>query len=119
MSLAIVAISANTASAYRGNPELSGPNCNSETRSAVKLALENNDFQSWKNLISENNRVTQFVTEENFSKFSEMHKLMSSGNFEKAKEIRTELGLGLKNGPGQKRGFGQGDGNFGRMQNKK
>jgi hypothetical protein len=44
------------------------------------------------------------VNEGNFSRFTEMHKLMLEGKTDEANKIRTELGLGLRDGSGQSQG---------------
>ena len=48
------------------------------------------------------------VTEENFSKFAEAHKLGTEGKTAEADAIRTELGLRTSNG--EKGGYGRGQG---------
>ncbi len=69
-----------------------------ERRAAIDAAFEARDYGAWVEAMSENdngrgNRMAEFVTEENFSLFAEMHEAMQSGDFEKAEEIRAELGL--------------------------
>jgi Spy/CpxP family protein refolding chaperone len=59
----------------------------------AREAIENNDFQTWLNAIPEDCPARENITEENFSKLVEAHKLMQEGKFEEAKEIREELGL--------------------------
>ena len=89
------------ASAYRGDSNVSGPDCNPERHEAMMVAFGNNDYNSWKNLMSGKGRVTQVVTEQNFARFAEAHKLMQEGDIEGAKAIRSELGLGQNNGWGK------------------
>lgn len=100
--------SALYASAYQGDPNVKGPNYTAERHSAMTKAFENNDYNAWKELMAGRGRVTQVVNEGNFSRFSEAHKLALEGKTDEAKKIRTELGLGLKNGAGQGRGMGRG-----------
>jgi hypothetical protein len=38
-------------------------------------------------------KVTQVINDQNFSKFSEMHRLMLEGKYDEANKIREELGL--------------------------
>lgn len=102
-----------TATAYRGDPSVVGPNFTEERHQAMEKAFENNDFQAWKNLMQGKGRVVQVVNEENFSRFAEAHRLAEEGKLDEAKQIRTELGLGLQNGTGN--GFGQGQGRGNRM----
>src|SRR4030043_2206690 len=94
----------SSAVAYRGDPNVQGPNYSPERHEAMTKALENRDYNAWKELMQGKGRVTQVINEGNFARFSEMHKLMLEGKTEEANSIRTELGLGLKNGSGQGQG---------------
>lgn len=108
----IIAISALGVAAYssasafgwngQGKP---GPNYTPERHEQMTRAFESNDYQAWKNLMGERGPA-RFVTEEEFPKFSEMHKLMLEGKIEEANKIRQELGIGQ--GMGQRRGNGNG-----------
>ena len=106
IALGAGAILATTSSvlAYRGDPNVQGPNYTVERHEAMTKAFENKDFNTWKELMQGKGRVTQVVNEGNFSKFSEMHKLMLEGKTDEANKIRTELGLGLRDGSGQGKG---------------
>lgn len=101
---------ASGALAYRGDPNVQGPNYTAERHEAMTKAFDNNDYNAWKELMQGRGRVTQVVNEGNFSRFAEMHKLMLEGNAEEANKIRTELRLGLRNGSGQRQGQGMGYG---------
>jgi hypothetical protein len=94
--------------AYRGDPNVQGPNYSPERHEAMTQAFENNDYNAWKELMQGKGRVTQVVNESNFARFAEAHKLALGGKTEEAKSIRTELGLGLRNGSGQGQGMGYG-----------
>ena len=98
----------NAISAYRGDPSIKGPDCTDERHQEMEEAFETNDYQAWKNLMQGKGKVTQVVNEGNFARFTEAHKLAEEGKMDEAKQIRTELGLGLKNGSGN--GYKQGDG---------
>jgi hypothetical protein len=87
--------------AYRGDPAVKGPNYSEEKHTLMQKAFETNDYSAWKNLMQNRGRVIQIINENNFSKFSEAHKLALSGDIEGAQKIRQELGLGLKNSTGQ------------------
>jgi len=87
--------------AYQGDPSVQGPNHTEERHAAILAAFENNDYQAWSELMAGKGRVTQMVNEENFPRFAEAHRLAAAGDVEGAKQIRTELGLGLRNGAGQ------------------
>jgi len=82
--------------AYRGDPAVKGPNYSEERHTFMQKAFEANDYNAWKNLMQNRGRVTQVINEDNFSKFSEAHKLALSGDLVGAQKIRQELGLGLK-----------------------
>ena len=59
-------------------------------------------------------RVSQIITQDNFAKFAEIHKLVEQGKYAEADAIRQELGLGMGQGQKSGMGFGQGMGH-GRM----
>lgn len=95
--------------AYRGNPNVQGPNYTVERHEAMTKAFANKDYNSWKNLVSGNNgRMNQVISEENFGRFVEAHNLALQGKTDEANKIRTELGLGLRNGSGKGQGMGYG-----------
>lgn len=98
--------SALYASAYQGDPNVKGPNYTAERHDAMTKAFENNDYNAWKELMAGRGRATQVVNEGNFSKFAEAHKLALEGKTDEANKIRTELGLGLRNGSGNGQGMG-------------
>ncbi len=97
--------------AYQGNFGEPGPNCTGERHEAVTQAFENNDYNAWKEQMNGRGRVSEAITEDNFGRFAEAHKLASEGRTEEAAAIREELGLGLRaeNGNGHRRG-NRGDG---------
>ncbi|MFC1711719.1 hypothetical protein ACFLZ1_03990 [Patescibacteria group bacterium] len=97
------------AQAYQGDPSIQGPNCTAERHEAMEQAFENNDYNAWKELMSGKGRVTQVITEENFTRFAKAHELAEEGKLDEAKQIRQELGLGL----GNRKGDGSGQGNKG------
>ena len=95
--------------AYQGNPSVQGPNYSAERHEAMTKAFANKDYNAWKNLMSGNNgRVAQVINQSNFGKFVEAHNLALQGKTEEANKIRTELGLGLRNGSGMGQGMGYG-----------
>lgn len=105
-----LAITSGTAFAYRGDPSVQGPSCTTERHEAMIKAFEANDYNAWKELMQGKGRVTQVVTEQNFARFAEAHKLALAGNTDEAKKIREELGMGLENGGGRGTGQQAGDG---------
>ena len=65
-----------------------------ERHKSVEGAIENGDYDAWAKLMDGHGRISTVVNEGNFDTFVEMHEAMESGDFEKAQELRTELGLG-------------------------
>lgn len=90
-------ITPTSALAYQGNPSVTGPNCTSETHDAIQQAIENGDYNTWKELMNGRGRITEAITEDNFAKFAEAYKLAQEGKTDEANTIRQELGLGLGN----------------------
>lgn len=69
-----------------------------ETRDAMKEALDNADYEAFKELKADK-PMSDKITEENFDKFVESHNLREAGDHEGARAIMEELGLQMK-GPG-------------------
>ena len=97
-----------TVLAYRGDPDVKGPNYTEERHTAMEKAFENKDYNAWKTLMAGRGRATQIVNAQNFAKFAEAHELAEQGKTEEANKIKTELGLGLHNGSGMGQGMGYG-----------
>ena len=93
--------------AYRGDPTIQGPNYSVERHTAMTEAFANQDYQSWQEQMQGKGRVSEIVTEENFARFAEAHRLAQEGKLEEARQIRQELGLGLSDGNGGQRGVGK------------
>jgi len=110
---AVLLGSAKSAFAYKFDPTVQGPNYSPERHESITQALNNNDYNAWKAQMQGKGRVTQVINQGNFAKFAEMHKLSLEGKTQEANQIRTELGLGLRDGSG----FGQGNG-YGRGTNR-
>jgi Spy/CpxP family protein refolding chaperone len=83
--------------------------CTAEHHEEIEQALENGDYASWKELRGDRGRISQVVTEQNFSTFVAMHEAMEAGDTAKANELRAELGL-PEHGKGMMRGNGRGIG---------
>lgn len=94
--------------AYRGDPNKLGPNCTKEQHEAIQKALENKNYNEWRKLMT-GKPILNKISEKNFAKFAEMHKLMLQGKTDEANKLRAELGLGqgqrLGNGKGMGRNF--------------
>jgi repressor of nif and glnA expression len=90
--------------AYQGNFSTQGPNYSEDRHEAIEQAINNKDYTTWFELMTNEGRtpkVTQLVTEENFEKFIQMHNAQISNDIATAQKLRTELGLGAKNGTGK------------------
>ncbi len=105
---AVGTIVAGSTYAYQGDFTKKGPNYTSERHAAMEKAFENKDYNAWKNLMQGRGRVTQVVNAQNFAKFAQVHELAEQGKTVEANKIRTELGLGLRNGTGIGQGMGYG-----------
>jgi len=109
----LAGVISGTALAYRGDPNVQGPNYSPERHEAMEQAFENNDYNSWKQLMEQNahrGRVMDVINKSNFAQFAQVHELMEAGKIDEANALRQQLGLGLKNGSGQGRGQGMGKG---------
>ena|SRR3989339_972562 len=103
-----VIIAPQAVQAYRGDPNVTGPNYTEERHAAMEQAFTNKDYNAWKEQMAGRGRVTQVVNADNFARFAEAHELAEQGNTEEANKIRAELGLGLHNGSGMGQGMGYG-----------
>ena len=84
-----------------------------ERREELEKILDENDFEAWSDFISESDdwgrgKISEVITEENFSTFVAMHEAIEAGDATRAKELREELGLEMN-----VHGLGQGLGNKG------
>lgn len=88
-----------------------------ESRQAMQTALENRDYNAWKEIIDSRPKITDYVNQDNFNQFVDMHNYRLSGDFEAADAIRTELGIptGLGMGDGPHMGGHMGRGGMGRQ----
>lgn len=109
LALMVVGLIAATGlvSAYRGDYSVEGPDCNEERHEAMENAFESNDYNAWKELMTEDGRhprVVDVVTPSNFATFVKAHEAGESGDEETAAILRAELGL--NNGQGPRDGSG-------------
>ena len=87
-------ISVGAVSAYRGDYSVEGPNYTPERHEEMQQAFEDEDYESWYNLMTKDGRhprVVDVVTEENFDLFIQAHDAGKSGQSETAAAIRAEL----------------------------
>ena len=108
--VAIIATAGMTAStfAYHGDPSVKGPNVDTKTHEAMTDAFENRDYNSWKaNKPNEaKGRMMDVVKDKaTFTKFAEMREARMAGDTDRAEDLRTELGLGQRNGEGYRQGM--------------
>ncbi|MFZ5982713.1 MAG: hypothetical protein ACOYS2_04065 [Patescibacteria group bacterium] len=115
--LFLVAGSASTYAFFRPNSQF-GPYFSPERHKDMTEALKNNDFEAWKEVMKRDEfgrrKALSVINENNFSDFSQMHKLMLEGKYQEANAIREKLGL-RKIGAGRMgmmRGNGKGGCNF-------
>lgn len=106
-------LSAGGASAYRGDPNVQGPNYTAERHEAMTQVFANKDFEAWQKLMTETGRGGRMLevvdTPEEFGKLVEMRQRRLEGDTAGADQIRAELGLGQGYGAG-KQGGGRGQG---------
>ncbi|MBN1778929.1 MAG: hypothetical protein JW816_01790 [Candidatus Buchananbacteria bacterium] len=82
-----------------------GPRFDSQAHQSILQALENRDYQAWKEAVG-NNPIANVITQDNFDQYAEMHDLMQAGKIDEAKAIADQLGI--KNGFGMMGGRGYG-----------
>lgn len=102
-------LTVSAVNAYRGDPSVTGPDHTPERHEAMVQVFENNDYNSWKELMADR-PMGQRITEENFGKFVEMRQLRHEGKTDEANQIRAELGFGLRDGSGKNLSGGMKDG---------
>lgn len=109
-ALAAVALTGSqiAVNAYQGDHAKQGPHYSEERHQMMTQAFESNDYNAWKEQMDGHGRITEVVTEENFSKFAEAHQLALEGKMDEANALRAELGLRTHNG--EKGGHGKGEG---------
>lgn len=95
VSAILLVTTQNKALAYRGDPNVQGPNCTTERHEAISKAIESGDYETWNNLKQGRGRVSQVINKDNFAKFAQAYKLAKEGKLEEAAKIRAELGLGF------------------------
>ncbi len=96
-----------TALAYKGDPNVQGPNYTPERHEAMTEAFANKNYEAWKAQMN-GRGITRRITAENFAKFAEAHELALQGKTTEANAIRAKLGLGQHNGSGMGQGNSQG-----------
>jgi len=99
--------------AYQGDYSINGQDYSEDRHEAMEQAFDNLDYDAWVTLMTENGRhprVVEVVDAGNFATFAEAHEAGESGDFDRASELRAELGLNNGRGPRDGTGFGSGKG---------
>lgn len=104
--------------AYKGNPNVQGPNYDADVHEQLEAAIESGDYDAWLAIRQENNlpmngKIFQVINEDNFDKYTELHEAMQSGDYDTANAIKSELGLGqgmMKRGNSRTLGAGNSQG---------
>lgn len=95
--------------AYQGTPGVQNPNPTDPVRhETMQKALETNNYTQWKELMAGKGILNKITTEEQFKTFIAMRDAYAKGDTTTYNELKTELGLGQRNGTGNKWNKGQG-----------
>lgn len=100
LTVGVFGIGLQVASAYQGDPSVTGPNYSADRHGAMQQAFADRDYETWKELMDGKGRITEVINEKNFAEFARAHELALAGDIEGAREIRQELGLGHGKGNG-------------------
>jgi len=103
--------------AYQGVPGTPGPNCtvDDSVRAELQAAIESGDYATFQQIrdeydIAKGKIWSTIDTPEEFELFSELHEAVTSGDIDRAMEIREELGLPLGGNYGYAHASGPQDG---------
>jgi len=88
LAVGVLGMGMQAASAYQGDPTVTGPNYSTDRHEAMEQAFENEDYDAWKEVMDGKGRAAEMVTAENFGQFARAHKLALEGDLESAQEIR-------------------------------
>jgi len=106
-------LASGQASAHFGNnPEGTGKNYDPDRHAQMQEIIDNKDYQAWLEIVGDK-PVTEYINQDNFSRFLEMKEARHSGDFDTADAIREELGMperGTHREEGPRRGDGNGQG---------
>lgn len=110
LALTIV-ISVGTVFAYKGDPTQTGPFYDEEKHEAMLKAFEQNDYDAWYELMTQDGRypkILEKINEDNFETFVELRQARLEHDTDKIQELEQELGLN--------QGFGRHQGHNGNFQ---
>ena len=117
MAVFVISLMSLGVIAYRGDPNVQGPNYNADVHEQLEAALENGDYELWLSIREDNNlptrgKIFSMIDEDNFDLFVNLHEANEVGDVDAANAIRAELGLGqgmMRRGNSNGRGMqGQG-----------
>ncbi|AHB41717.1 hypothetical protein P148_SR1C00001G0930 [candidate division SR1 bacterium RAAC1_SR1_1] len=110
--IAVGGLAAVSTFAYQGTPGVQNPNPTDPVRhEAMQKALETNSYTTWKELMAGKGILNKITTEEQFKSFIAMRDAYAKGDITTYNKLKAELGLGQKNGSGQKQGLRNGQRN--------
>ena len=104
----IGAFTVSSAMAYQGNYSKKGPAYSSERHTAMTEAMNDNNYEAWKELMNGRGRITEVINEDNFADFVKARKLGQAGDTAGADEIRQKLGIRTSNGKKVGAGYSKG-----------
>ena len=100
LALAVVGlVFAGFAVADAENPDKKGPRINSEVHDQLIAAVESGNYSEWVQVFEDNDlpmqgKMFSAISEDNFHLLTELHEARAAQDFERAKEIHEELGIG-------------------------
>lgn len=102
---AVIAVAGLSGIVYANGGKFNqGQNFDSTKHEAAQTAINNNDYNAWKEAMGDN-PITAKINADNFAKFAEAEKLRLAGKSNEARVVMDELGI-----RGQKGGCGMTDG---------
>ena len=105
------AFTISSAMAYQGDYSKKGPTYSPERHTAMTEAMENNDYETWSELMADRGRVAKVINAENFGLFAKAHRLSETGDIAGADAIRGELSLRTNGDEKVGAGYGEKQGN--------
>lgn len=71
-----------------------------QVQNQLNAAVQSGDFEQWKSVLEQNStplseRMLSQINEDNFPKLKELQNAVETGDFETARQIKSELGIGF------------------------
>lgn len=83
--------------AYQGNPGTTNPNCQDPVKhEAMQVALNTNNYESWKTLMAGKGIVSKIDTQEKFQLYVALRAAADKWDKVTVEKLATQLGLGQK-----------------------